>query len=405
MRILMINKFLYRNGGSETYTFELGDYLEEKGHQVQYFGMDNPKRCVGNNVNSYTSDMDFHNASPLKKLTYSLRTIYSLEARKKIRKVLEDFKPEVCHLNNFNYQLTPSIILEIRKWEEQSGNRCKIIYTAHDYQLVCPNHMCNNPATRKNCEKCLGGKFINCLKGKCIHSSTVKSSIGMMEAYFWKIKKVYKQIDTIICCSYFMKKKLDSNPIFSSRTVAIHNFIGKVEKKECVKENYVLYFGRYSEEKGIDTLIEVCNELPDIRFVFAGTGPLENRLTGIANIENVGFKTGEDLKDLICKAKFSVYPSEWYENCPFSIMESLMYGTPVVGANIGGIPELISDNKNGKLFISGDKKSLKDVIQSLWNDEKTLLLFTNNCVTVDIETIDSYYEKLIKIYQKDFDDL
>ena len=145
MRVLIINKFLYPNGGSETYIFKLGEALEQHGHEVQYFGMEHEGRCVGNRVNAYTSDMDFHGGSKLSKLTYPIKTIYSKEARVQLRKVLDDFKPDVCHLNNFNYQLTPSIILEIVKWRKETGRDCKIIFTAHDYQLVCPNHMLNNP--------------------------------------------------------------------------------------------------------------------------------------------------------------------------------------------------------------------------------------------------------------------
>ena len=118
MKILMVNKFLYPNGGSETYIFKLGQRLRELGHEVQYFGMEHKDRIVGNRVEAYTSNMDFHGSSKLEKLTYPIKTIYSVEARKKIRLVLEDFQPDVCHLNNFNYQLTPSIILEIRKWEK-----------------------------------------------------------------------------------------------------------------------------------------------------------------------------------------------------------------------------------------------------------------------------------------------
>ena len=126
--------------------------------------MEHEGRCVGNRVNAYTSDMDFHGGSKLSKLTYPIKTIYSKEARVQLRKVLDDFKPDVCHLNNFNYQLTPSIILEIVKWRKETGRDCKIIFTAHDYQLVCPNHMLNNPNTHQNCEKCLGGHFVNCMK-------------------------------------------------------------------------------------------------------------------------------------------------------------------------------------------------------------------------------------------------
>ena len=254
MRTLILNKFLHRNGGSETYIFKLGEALEQHGHEVQYFGMEHEGRCVGNRVNAYTSDMDFHGGSKLSKLTYPIKTIYSKEARVQLRKVLDDFKPDVCHLNNFNYQLTPSIILEIVKWRKETGRDCKIIFTAHDYQLVCPNHMLNNPNTHQNCEKCLGGHFVNCMKGKCIHGSTAKSAIGMMEAEFWKWKGTYKYIDTMICCSEFMKSKMDSNPLFATKTVAMHNFIDKVEWKETEKKDYVLYFGRFSEEKGIARL-------------------------------------------------------------------------------------------------------------------------------------------------------
>ena len=161
MRVLIINKFLYPNGGSETYIFKLGEALEQHGHEVQYFGMEHEGRCVGNRVNAYTSDMDFHGGSKLSKLTYPIKTIYSKEARVQLRKVLDEFKPDVCHLNNFNYQLTPSIILEIVKWRKETGRDCKIIFTAHDYQLVCPNHQLKNPITHENCEKCLGGHFMN----------------------------------------------------------------------------------------------------------------------------------------------------------------------------------------------------------------------------------------------------
>ena len=140
---------------------------------------------------------------------------------------------------------------------------------------------------------------MNCMKGKCIHGSTAKSAIGMMEAEFWKWKGTYKYIDTMICCSEFMKSKMDSNPLFATKTVAMHNFIDKVEWKETEKKDYVLYFGRFSEEKGIGTLIKVCKELPDVQFIFAGTGPLEETVNGIKNIKNVGFQKGEELEKLI----------------------------------------------------------------------------------------------------------
>ena len=399
MKILMINKFLHPNGGSETYIFKLGEYLQSIGHQVQYFGMEHPERCVGNAANAYTKNMDFHGGGLLSKATYPIRVIYSSEARRKIRKVLDDFAPDVCHLNNFNYQLTPSIILEIRKWEKQTGHKCRIVYTAHDYQLACPNHMCHNPNNHVNCEACLDGQYLNCTKGRCIHGSLAKSAIGTMEATLWNMVGVYKQIDTIICCSAFLKSKLDRNPVLARRTVTMHNFVQPVEWRETAKKDYVLYFGRYSMEKGIGTLLQAARELPEISFVFAGSGPLEEELAGVPNVTNVGFQSGEALETLIREARFTVYPSEWYENCPFSVMESQMYGTPVLGADIGGIPELIRVGERGELFVGGDVAELKEKIKSLWENPDRQKAYSENCKNHGFDTVEEYVRKLMECYR------
>ncbi len=159
MKILLVNKYLYPKGGAETYVFKLGETLQKMGHEVEYFGMYHKDNIVGNSSGQYTSNMDFHGDSLIKMVSNSMKIIYSSEARKKIRKVLDNFKPDVCHLNNFNYQLTPSIILEIVKWRKESGRECKIVYTAHDLQLVCPNHLMMNPVTGNICKKCLEGKY------------------------------------------------------------------------------------------------------------------------------------------------------------------------------------------------------------------------------------------------------
>ena len=394
MKILMINKFLHPNGGSETYIFQLGQQLTTMGHEVQYFGMEHAGRCVGNRAESYTSDMDFHGGSKLAKLTYPIKTVYSAEARKKIRVVLEDFQPDVCHLNNFNYQLTPSIILEIRKWNP----KCRIVFTAHDYQLVCPNHMCRNPGTDENCEKCLGGHFLNCTKGKCIHGSLAKSAIGTVEATFWKWMRVYKELDAVICCSEFLKTKLDTYPVLAGKTLAMHNFVDPVPAKAVPAGDYVLYFGRFSKEKGMETLVEAAKRLPHVAFICAGTGPLEDVLAQAPNIRNVGFQRGKDLEMLIRQARLTVYPSQWYENCPFSVMESQIYGTPVVGANIGGIPELIRDGQTGILFESGNTDALVAALEQAWHDS-ALLRGKALTDTLTFDSLTQYCEKLLAIYK------
>ena len=402
MKILLVNKFLYPNGGSETYIFKLGEALVKLGHEVQYFGMEHEGRCVGNAVNAYTSGMDFHGGNPLSKLTYPIKTIYSFEARRKIRLV---------HLNNFNYQLTPSIILEIVKWRKQIGKNCKIVFTAHDYQLLCPNHMLNNPTTHANCEKCIGDKFSNCIKGKCIHGSTAKSIVGAMEAYFWKWNGVYKYINTIICCSEFMKNKMDTNPLFAGKTVAMHNFVEhfddavlkeNVDNIELPYEKYVLYFGRFSQEKGIRTLIEAAKQLPKVNFVFAGNGEYAEEIEKLSNAKNVGFKSGVELDALICNALFTIYPSEWYENCPFSVMESQERHIPVLGARIGGIPELIEDGKTGWLFESGNAIDLKDKILKIWESvgNKENKLENEDVFSFqERKNTEDYAKRLIRFYE------
>lgn len=388
MKILMVNKFLYPNGGSETYMFKLGEYLSSIGHQVEYFGMEHRDRCVGNSAEQYTSGMDFHTANALDKLKYSLKTIYSKEAREKLNTVLDHFQPDVVHLNNFNFQLTPSIIYAVEDFDKRTGRKTKLVYTAHDSQLICPNHMMYN--NENLCEKCLGGNFSNCTKNKCIHGSTLKSLLGTFEAKLYNSKNTYARIDNIICCSEFIKTKLDTNPLFKNKTVTLHNFIDSVDKKQTEKKDYILYFGRFSKEKGIETLIRAKN----INFICAGSGPLEEQVNAAPNLTNVGFKTGAELEQLIREAKLSVFPSVCYENCPFSVMESIMYGTPVVASAIGGIPELVDDGKTGFLFEAGNAEKMIEAINKI--DSSTMSQY---CLDKDFDTVETYCTKLMAIYQ------
>lgn len=403
MKILIVNKFLYPNGGSETYIFKIGEQLERMGNKVQFFGMDHDKRIVGNEVQSYTSNMDFH-TSKLAKLKYPFKIIYSFEAKKKIRLVLNDFKPDVVHLNNFNFQITPSIIYEIRNFEKKFNKKITIVYTAHDYQWVCPNHMMLIPSSKERCYACKDGRFINCTKNKCIHNTLIKSILGSIEGYFYHFLKTYKLVDTIICPSEFLNKQLSMNKIIASKTVTLHNFVDMDETEQLKemkqnKKDYIVYFGRYSEEKGIRTLLKVCRLLPDISFVFAGSGPLLNEVNSIENIENRGFLSGEELKKLVEQAKFSVFPSEWYENCPFSVMESQMYGTPIIASNLGGTPELVKDGVTGELFEAGNEKQLVNKIKSLWNDDSRCNSYAQNCKRNNFDSLKIYSEKLLNIYR------
>lgn len=395
MKILLVNKFLYPKGGSETYIFKLGDVLKKHGHTVEYFGLENEKNIVTNSADSYVSHIDFSEGIK-KNLKAPFRIIYSTEARRKIRKVLDTFNPDIVHLNNIQFQLTPSIILETHKYRKEKNQNLKIIYTAHDYQLVCPSHgLYDNDINI--CEKCLDGNYMNCLKTKCIKNSYAKSLLGTVDAYLWKYSKAYDYVDKIVCPSEFLKSKLDTQKGFADKTVAIHNFFDADELPNVKKENYVLQFGRLTKEKGTYTLLKAAKNLPDVKFVFAGSGEAEDEIKKVPNAQYVGFKTGEELKNLIAKASVSICPSEWYENCPFSVIESQIYGTPVIGARMGGIPELIKEGETGLLFESGNAQELTEKILQMLG-KNTLENFTTNSKNISFETSETYYNKLMDLY-------
>lgn len=401
MRILMVNKFLYPKGGAETYFLKIGKYFESIGHQVEYFGMFDKKNTVGNSANEYTTNFDFH-TSKLKKVTYPFKIIYSKEAKNKIKKVIKKFKPDIIHMNNINFQLTPSII------DAAYEMNIPVVQTVHDYQMICPNHLLFNPNTNQICEKCIYGDKSNCIKGNCIHGSKIKSIIGTIEGILYTKRDNYKNVDRYICPSFFLENKLieaNSN-VYKGKTIAIHNFIDLKDKINVNKEEYVLYFGRIAEEKGFKTFIETCKKLPNIKFKVAGTGPLSELCDEVKNVEFVGFKIGKDLEELIAKAQFSVYPSIWYENCPLSILESESLGTPVITAKYGGMMELVENNITGLLIDEINVENLKNAIESLYNDRNKIQEMSKNCIDKreNMITLENYCNEIMKIYQSVIDE-
>ena len=393
MRILMINKFLYPRGGAETYMLRVGEQLTKMGHEVQYFGMYDERNVVGNQVNSYTKNVDFHEKR-LSAITYPFKIIYSNENRQKLKIVLDDFKPDIVHLNNINFQLTPAIIDEIY------NHHIPMVQTVHDLQMLCPNHLMFQDF--KVCERCKGGNYMECIKHKCIHNSLPKSVIGTLESYLYHMGDTYSKVDTYICPSRFMEEKLlEYSDIYKDKTIFLQNFIELPTMKGLQKKPYVLYFGRFYEEKGIRVLLDAIKLCPNIHFVFAGDGPLKDLITG-QNIEYVGFQTGDDLRNLIEEASVSIYPSIWYENCPLSVLESESLGTPVIASNLGGIPELIEDNVTGKMIPEMNAEKIAETIQDVMGNPSLLEKMQKECVKKrDIFiSLTTYGEILEKIYEK-----
>lgn len=409
MRILLVNKFHYLNGGSEKYYFELGKLLKKNGNEVAYFSMKDDRNIKTGEKEYFVEKIDLNTGSKLK----ALDVIYSKENYKKMQEAIDDFKPDVVHLNNFQRQLSESIVECCR------DNNIPMVFTAHDVQAICP--AISMLDSEKNiCEKCINGKYMNCFKKKCVKNSTLKSLLGAYEGNYYRRKKVYtKKIKNIITPSIFYKNKLIEDGIQEDKIKAIHNFINIEEYNlKLEDEGYALYSGRLAKEKGILNLVEAFSnliinnknndKLKNIKLYIAGNGPekeniektiKENKLED--KIILLGYLNQKDLKEYTRKCGFLVIPSIWYENGPYSVIETQSIGKAIIGANIGGIPEMVINNENGLTYKYNDVKELEEKMKRLFSDIELREKFGNNAKEFANKEYspENYYKKLEKIYK------
>lgn len=390
----MVNKYLYVVGGAEKYMFSLGDELKKQGHEVQYFGISSPKNIAGNDWN--ITAKCYENSLVQKINLHSM--VYSKSAKKSMDRLLDLYKPDIVHLNNINYQLTPSIIYSAKE------RNIPVVWTLHDCQLVCPSHRMYLEKQSKICTACFDGDFSNCIKNKCIGNSYIKSMIGCAESKRYHYKDhIYDYVSCFISPSKALAD-LVSPFIGKEKTLVMVNFVEtnhfNINRK---RGDYLLYFGRLIREKGILLLLKALP--PNIKLIIAGSGPLEKNIFDAMkenkNITFVGFKTGRELVELISNAMCTVYPSEWFENCPLSVIESFQCGTPVIGADIGGIPELIEDGKNGLLFKHGDSLDLASKINLFWNEHQKRRKMFDELEKYRFSPVSEYSNSIYKIYSNE----
>lgn len=394
MKILLTNKYYYPRGGDCIYTIELEKLLKEKGHDVFVFSMQHPSNLNSEYSKYFPSEIDFNKKSLNNFLSSIIRPFGSPEVRRNFIRLINDFKPDVLHLNNIHSQISPVIARIAHK------RKMPVIWTLHDYKLVCPAYLflSNN----KICEACLTNKW-NVIKKRCIKHSLMASIVAYVESLVWNQKNLVKITDVFISPSRFLRQKMAIGGIQSSKIEVINNFISisKFLSLDQGKENYYCFIGRLSAEKGIETLLKAASGLPQYTLKLIGTGPMENDLIlkyKGAHIKFLGYKNWDDLKYILAGSQFLVFPSECYENNPLSILESFCLGTPVIGANIGGIPELIDPDVNGLLFEPGNVIDLQNKISFLWQNSP---IFNSSVIATDARVkynSDSYYEKLLKIY-------
>lgn len=400
MKILLVNKFHYLRGGSEKYYFELANLLKEKGHQIAFFSMQNEKNIKTGEKEYFVDEIDLNTGSKLK----ALDVIYSKENKKKMTEALEDFKPDIVHVNNFQRQLSESIIDAINE------KNIPIVFTAHDVQAVCPA-ITMLDKDKQICELCMKGKYFNCIKKKCIKNSNLKSVLGAIEGKYYRLKKVYnKKISYIITPSEFYKEKLIEDGENEKNIETIHNFIHLEDYNLDISDKgYGLYIGRLAKEKGILNLVEAFSRIQGEKLYIAGDGPEKEKIEKIIenrdlqdNIKLLGYLNQDEVKKYIKNARFIVVPSIWYENCPYSILETQAIGKPVIGADIGGIPELVKDKENGLIYKYDSIDELETKMKLLFENKELAEQYGKKAKEYAEKNYNKeiYYDKIIKIYEK-----
>ncbi len=387
MRILLCNKFYYRRGGDCIYTLGLEKLLKERGHDVAVFSMRHPDNADTAWSRFFPSEVNMNSIAG--KAGFLSRSLGDRETCHKFSALLDEFRPDVVHLNNIHSQLSP-VIARIAH-----TRAIRVVWTLHDYKLLCPRYDCLKNGNQP-CEACFTDKK-QVLLNRCMKNSLPASVLAYLEALKWNRRVLDDCTDVFICPSRFMRDKMLQGGFPERKLVYLPNF---VDTESCRRpdygdrRDYYCYVGRLSYEKGIGTMLEAAQSLP-WRLVVAGDGPLKDRLNGATHIEYVGKLDWTGVKDLVGGARFSVIPSEWYENSPLSVIESLCLGTPVLGADMGGIPELVSPG-TGLIFRSGDSAGLASGISDMFSRE-----FDYSRIAAGSQArfdADAYLGKLQRIY-------
>lgn len=423
MRILLVNKFHYRKGGAETYYLTVGSELECMGHEIAYFSMRHPDNLPCKWDKYFVTQREYNNVkNPLKAARDGMALIYSPEAKRNFQALCEEFRPDVVHLNNVHRQITLSV-LDAPYLRE---NRTPVFYTAHDYVTVCPGYLMLDGDGRV-CDACLeDGRYRHCIENRCVKGSRAKSALAAMEASFNRFHKSSQRIDRVIAPSRFMRSKLIEGGWPEEKVVFLQNFADDAILDRAANagsdatdgENpYLLFFGRLSVEKGVDTLLRAFDAaLPNLpqnmRLVVVGDGPdaadfkaLASSLGCASRIEFAGYQTGGALQSYVERASLAIASSRWRENMPYSIVEAFAAGTPVIGTDIGGIPELVDEGKTGFICEPGGVQSMADAISRGANaflDRSAYSMLQRNCRSYVMENCsrEKFMSDLVNLYKE-----
>jgi len=381
MKIITASKFYYKRGGLESYLFKITDILQNNGHEIIPFSTTYPENLKTDYNDYFAEYIDLsgsENKGIIKILKASSRLFYNIDAKNKVQKLIKKTNPDVFWGFGIHHQLSPSVFAAARELSIPT------IHRLSDYGIICPDSRLVRGDGR-NCTEllCPLKGYYNAVKYKCVRqakpgteekSPSLKASIiGAMEVYYhYKTGLYFNNVDKFIAPSKFLMEVMIKSGINPQKITHIPIFIDtKSYEPQYDSENYFLYFGRLSEEKGLTHLLEAMKYLRGYKLIAIGDGPQREILEKVKesqnldNIEFLGAKYGDDLSEYIKKARFVVVPSTWFDNSPNVILEAYACGKPVLGANIGGIPEYIQEGKTGLLYNHDNIEQLKEKIDFL----------------------------------------
>jgi glycosyltransferase involved in cell wall biosynthesis len=371
MRILHVNKFLYRKGGAEGYMEDLAALQEGAGHTVGFWGMEHPENTHVELAGTFPPFVDFDRppTGVVDRTKMVGRMVWSLQAQRGIADAITRFQPDVAHLHNVYHQLSPSILAPLRK----AG--VPVVMTLHDYKLICPTYQLLDKG--EVCTACVGGKFWNAPRKRCRDGSLLASSTMALDLSVHTALRSYRHVDAFICPSHFLARQMERGRVYPDKLYVIRHFVdlAGVETKPR-PGGHALIAGRLSAEKGIDVAIRAMAFTSDRAHLdIAGDGPARPDLERLAAAEAPGRVTfhGRLAKDrlfeLLRASVAAVVPSTWFENQPMAVLEAFACGVPVIGTNLGGLPELIDDGVDGVLVPPSDDKALASAIDDAVCDQ------------------------------------
>jgi glycosyltransferase involved in cell wall biosynthesis len=387
MRILLIHNAYQKFGGEDVVFNMERQLLKDNGHEVVEY-------TVSNN--------DIKSDSFIGKIKVALETIWSIKQYKKVKKLINEINPDIVHVHNTFPQLSPSIY-----WAIKSRN-IPVVQTLHNYRLTCANGLLFR--SNKPCNLCTTGNFSAALKYKCYRNSLMATAPLVLMQRIHRILGTFKnKVDIYITLNRFNKEIMVKSGLPEEKMYIKPNFINSRNLSKKSKSKQFLFVGRVSPEKGLDLLLESFTNLEDneYKLVIIGDGPekekLQEKYKDVNRICWKGHLPHNQVLKEIEQSRALVMPSRWYETFGMVVIEAFSVGTPALGSNHAGIPELIIDGKNGRLFTPNDSVSLRNALNefckmddSVWNElsKEARLSFEKSY------TEKENYKYLIDIYQK-----